>query len=68
MLLVFVEVEVLGLLGKQALGLVGQVFAALDGFLARLVEARFTNQCAQNSKPLLRLVRQRLESLANVGV
>ena len=36
---VFVEEEVFCLLGEEALGLVGEVFAALDGFFAGQIEA-----------------------------
>src|SRR5580658_8725894 len=40
-LLILVEVEVVGLLGEQSLGLVGKVLTTLDGFFSREIKTRF---------------------------
>ena len=63
------QVEVFGLFGQQALGLVGQVFAALNRFFARQVKTRLARQAhARYPASAACLRSERLQRLANVGL
>src|SRR5580658_8679479 len=66
--LVFVKVEVFGLLAEKPLGLVGKIFAALDGLLAGKVKTRLSGQGAEDSKPAFGGFSEGLERLSNIGV
>ena len=50
---IFVKGEVVGLLAQQALRLIGQIFAGLDGFLAGEIEAGFAGKCVEAIEPVL---------------
>jgi len=65
-LLILVQVEVFRLLREKALGLIGKIFATLNGFFARQIEARFAGQGAQNSQPMVRGVRERFQRFPDV--
>jgi hypothetical protein len=62
------EFEVFGLLGEEALGLVGEVLATLDGFFAGQVEAGLAGERSQNSEPAGGSLIKGLQSFADVGV
>ena len=65
--LVFVELEVLGLLGEDAAGLVGEVFAALDGFFSSEVEGGFAGESTENPEPAWSCLSEGLEGGSQVG-
>jgi hypothetical protein len=63
-----VEVEVLGLFGEDALGLVGKFFATFDCLLAGFVEGGLAGEGAKNVEPAGRVFVQGLECGAEVGL
>ena len=55
---IFVKGKVVGLFAQEALGLVGEIFAGFDGFLAGEIEGLFAGERFEGREPVLRFIRQ----------
>ena len=64
----FVSVEISGLLGEEALGLICNILARFNSFFTREVETAFAGEGTERAKPLLGFFGQSFERGTHVGV